>query len=67
MKLVWIISTIGILKMLAGSAVAGGAECEFIKDSDMRHYCRAVARHAPSWCEFIRSSDLRIRCRMEVR
>ena len=53
--------------MLAGSAVAGGAECEFIKDSDMRHYCRAVARHAPSWCEFIRSSDLRIRCRMEVR
>lgn len=47
-------------------AAAGAADCEFIKDSDMRHYCRAVATGHRTWCEWIRQGDLRTRCRWEV-
>lgn len=44
----------------------GSAGCEFIHDSDMRHYCRAISLRRPTECEFIRQTDLRIRCRMEA-
>jgi len=50
----------------AADAAGGGSDCEFIKDSDMRHYCRAVATGHRTWCEWIRQGDLRTRCRWEV-
>lgn len=50
----------------AADATGGGGDCEFIRDSDMRHYCRAVATGHRTWCEWIRQGDLRVRCRWEV-
>ena len=50
----------------AADATGGPADCEFIKDPDMRHYCRAVATGHRTWCEWIRKGDLRTRCRWEV-
>jgi hypothetical protein len=44
-------------------ARASASECEFIKDSDERHFCRAGAKNQPSECEFIKNSDKRHICR----
>lgn len=61
----------GVLVLLlaafwAADATGGSADCEFIKDSDMRHYCRAISKDHRTWCEWIQQGDLRARCRWEV-
>jgi len=50
----------------ATEALSSPAECEFIKDSDQRNYCRALSKSERSWCEFIKNADLRHRCRALV-
>jgi len=44
-----------------------GASCEFIKDPDKRHYCRALSDRKPSECEFIKDHDLRTLCRVQTK
>jgi hypothetical protein len=52
-----------LLLTLEELASGSTTECELIKDSDQRHYCRAMASHRKSWCESIKNADLRHRCR----
>jgi len=51
----------------ATEAVGSPADCESIKDSDARSYCRAVTTGKAFHCESIRNNDLRNRCRALVR
>jgi len=44
----------------------GSTSCEFIREADARHYCRAVVLSRPTECEFIRDSAKRTMCRVEV-
>lgn len=57
-----LVASLVILTLGHGLAQASG-ECELIKDSDQRNYCRAVTKGSPTWCEFIKEPDLRHRCR----
>lgn len=55
---------VGLVVLSLGHGLAqASSECELIKDSDQRNYCRAVSKGSPSWCEFIKQPDLRHRCR----
>lgn len=45
----------------------GGGRCEFIKDHDKRHLCRAISEKNPSWCEFIKDKDTKNFCRATVK
>ena len=55
---------VGLLLVAAqGSAQGDSLECESIKDSDQRNYCRALANKQKILCEFIKDADLRHRCR----
>lgn len=60
------ISTVLYVVVLSGWFEVGTAACEFIRDTDARHYCRAVGELRPTECEFIRDSARRIECRFEV-
>ena len=42
-------------------------ECENIKNTDRRNYCRALSDKQPSWCEFIKNNDLRHQCRAMIK
>ncbi|NBZ95411.1 MAG: hypothetical protein EBR40_03105 [Proteobacteria bacterium] len=50
----------------AADATGGSAQCETLRDGDLRNYCRAVTKGHRTWCEWIRQGDLRTRCRWEV-
>lgn len=50
------------LKACTSAAHAQSGSCEFIKDADERHYCRACSGR-PGECEFIKRGDLRHKCR----
>jgi len=52
---------------LVAPAFAGdSSHCELIRDSDGRHYCRAVSLKKPIYCESIKDSDMRHYCRAMV-
>lgn len=53
-----------ILIMLFGCSLARAAasDCEFIKNSDDRHLCRALAKDSQSECYFIKDHDKRHMC-----
>lgn len=42
-------------------------DCERIRDSDARHWCRATRDGSSTWCESIHDGDLRHYCRAIVR
>jgi hypothetical protein len=48
-------------------AHASPLSCESIKDSDQRHFCRAISIPDKSECELIKAHDLRYECRARVR
>lgn len=56
-----------ILKGCIALAHASPLDCEGIKDSDQRHYCRAVSIPRKSECSFIKDNDLRRQCRAIVK
>ena len=60
-----LIIVIGIFATVIFHAANGGAgNCDLIRDSDKRNYCRAVSeKKKPIYCESIRDSDLRHYCR----
>jgi len=49
--------------LIVANVAAAPSDCEFIKESDQRNYCRAITKHQQSWCEFIKNNDLRHQCR----
>lgn len=55
----WAMVIAGCSKLAYGSPL----QCESIKDSDQRHYCRAISIPRKSECEFIHNHDLRMQCR----
>lgn len=59
----WSMTWYGCYRTALGSA----SSCDFIKDADRRHFCRAVSIPRKSECEFIRNSDLRHECRARVK
>jgi len=54
------ILTTGLLTM---EAYASPADCEYIKDADQKHYCRALSKPDKSQCEYIKNRDLKMQCR----
>lgn len=63
----WVATVVALIGAFwAADAAGGSADCEFIRDGDMRHYCRAVSTGHRTWCEWIRQGDLRVHCRWEV-
>lgn len=61
--LTWGLVIAGCSKLAYGSPL----QCEGIKDSDQRHYCRAISIPRKSECEFIHNEDLRRQCRAMVK
>jgi len=53
-----------VLIMLFGCSLARAAasDCEFIKNADDRHLCRAQAKDSQSECYFIKDHDKRHMC-----
>lgn len=60
---IFVIAAAVFMLAIQGLAEGSTTECELIKDSDQRHYCRAMANHRKSYCESIKDNDLRHRCR----
>ena len=59
----FVIATAVMFLAVQGLACGGSpSECEFIKDSDKRSYCRAIANHRASHCTLIKDDDLRHMC-----
>lgn len=56
-----------LIKGCIALAHASSLDCEGIKDTDQRHYCRAVSIPRKSECEFIKDNDLRRQCRAMVK
>lgn len=53
--------------LVSRDAQASPLACEEIKDSDQRHFCRAVSKPDPSECEFIKNETLRYECRARAK
>lgn len=60
-----VVFILAIIVMFFGCSLAraSAGDCEFIKNSDDRHLCRATAKNQPSECEFIKDNDKRHICR----
>ena len=59
----------GVLLVCFNAEEARGSplDCEGIRDTDQRNYCRAVSKNQKSYCEFIKDRDLRYKCRAMVK
>lgn len=53
----------GFAVVMARRATPASSQCESIRNSDDRHYCRGVTQRKPIYCESIRDSDKRHLCR----
>lgn len=59
----WVLIACGNTRAAHGSPL----DCEQIRDSDQRHFCRAISIPRKSECEFIKQHDLRFECRARVK
>ena len=55
-----------VILCLMSSVTAWADNCDRIKYSDERHYCKAVFRHNPQHCDFIKFVNTRYYCKAVV-
>ena len=59
-----ILLTIFSLMILCSNAYA--IPCDFISNSDLKHFCRALKEKSVSECNFIQDNDIKYGCLAEI-